>query len=169
MSIGAMTGSFDIFHNGHLAILKEAVDLFDKVYIVIANNPNKKERRFPEAFMKKVIESVLKKENLSYKVEVVIEHNLICDFLIKHNVTHIIRGLRDGSVGDYEYQIALVNKELCPNIHTILLGLGLPYISSTMLWELYTNYKDISKYIPYELPEYCSHEYYTIKDKYKFI
>lgn len=164
--IGAMTGSFDMFHNGHLSVLKEVIDLFDKIYLIIGDNLNKK-RRFPSKYMKEVIKNVIDNEDFNNKVEVVIVNGLLCDFFSSHNVTHIIRGLRDGSVGNYEHQIALVNKELCPNVYTILAGLGLPYISSTMLWELYSNNKDISKYIPYELPKYNSEEFIKIQNRYK--
>lgn len=142
-------GSFDPFTNGHLHVVKKASTLFDNVIIGIGVHPSKK-RRYEKETMKKAIEKVLIRENLS-NVSVVIYDGASVDVAEKYNSLFLVRGIRNGMDYQYEENIALVNEEVS-GIDTIYIRAGkLGSISSSMVMELLNYKKDIKKYVPPEI------------------
>lgn len=146
MMIGFYAGSFDPFTNGHLAIVKKACKCFDKVVIGIGHNMNKQDRT-NRVEMKAAIEETMKVEDLT-NVEVVIYHGLTTEAAIECHAEYLIRGLRNGTDYQYEENIAEINEE-CSGLDTCYFRAGnLGFLSSSMVIELYTNQKDISRYVP---------------------
>ena len=143
-------GSFDMFTNGHLSVLDQAVDLFDKVYVVIAENSSKK-RRYDVDFMKKKIEEAIEAKGYSEKVEVFASGKLIVRIAEELGCDYLIRGLRNATDYAYEENIALINTAINEKIRTIYLRATDASISSSMVYELYQHGEDISDYLPYKL------------------
>ena len=127
-------GSFDPPTNGHIDITKRACHLFDKVIIAIIDNPAKK-----STFTIKERKYMLKKsiEGLS-GVEVEHFSGLLVKYLRKKKAKIIIRGLREVSDFEYEFQMALMNRKLDSEIETVFL---MPderwtYLSSSIVKEV---------------------------------
>lgn len=146
MNIGFYAGSFDPFTNGHLYVIKTASKLFDKVIIGIGTNTNKS-RLFGKEIMKTAMEQVLKDEKLS-NCECVIFDNLQVDVAKAHDVNFLVRGLRNATDYPYEENLAKVNKEIS-NLDTLYIRADkYGIVSSSMVRELLSYKKDVSKYLP---------------------
>ena len=142
-------GSFDPFTNGHLDIVKEASAIFDEIYICIAYNPNKK-RVTNEYDMADAIRDTLKMNNIN-NAYVVVYDGLIADFCMKKEIKYLIRGLRNTSDYMYEENIAKINFEINPNLTTMYFRAKNDTISSSMVRELQSYGRDISRYIPLDI------------------
>ena len=146
MKVGFYAGSFDPFTVGHLHIVKVASRIFDKVIVGIGVNP-KKTRRYDNLKMKEAIEKLLEFENMN-NIEVVIFDGLTADVAIEYGADFLIRGVRNGIDYDFEENLALINEEIA-GIDTIYIRAGeYGAISSSMVFELQSRNKDVSKYIP---------------------
>lgn len=151
MKIGFYAGSFDPFTNGHLHVIKVSAQIFDKIIVGIGIN-NNKIRKFDNDEMKSAIERVLQRENLT-NVSVITYDSLTVDAAIAHNSSFLIRGIRNGMDYDYEENIALINQEIS-SLDTIYVRAGrLGALSSSMVYELLQNGKDVSKLLPPEILE----------------
>jgi pantetheine-phosphate adenylyltransferase len=144
--IGVYAGSFDPFTNGHLDVLKQVSELFDKVYLVMASNSNKS-RRYDLYKIGNAIIKTLDDNNIS-NVEVLGTAKLIADFAKEFGATYLIRGLRNTNDYNYEENIAKVNKELNNDLNTIYFRANSDFISSSIVCELIKYGKDVSKYVP---------------------
>ena len=155
MSVALYPGSFDPFTNGHLNILKHAAKIFDKVYLMVLMNPNKK--RFTTMIdMENLIKDIINNDKSLSNVEVVSPtcgltckeaHRLGCDYLV--------RGIRNNGL-DYSYEenLAEFNQEV-GNINTIFIRADLnKSISSTMIKTLLMNGESISSYVPKQIDDY---------------
>lgn len=152
MKIGFYAGSFDPFTNGHLAVLKKALQLFDKVIIGIGTNPNKPTRRFAKPLVKESIEKLLIREGIT-NVEVVCFENLVTDVALDNNTTFLIRGIRDGIDYQQEEKDAAYNEKIA-DLDTIYIRAGeLGLISSSFVMLLDYYKKDVSSYVPEETLE----------------
>lgn len=143
-------GSFDMFTNGHMSVLDQAIDLFDKIYVVIAVNPDKA-RRFEVGLMENKIRIALAEKGYDSKVEVVSSTKLIIRLAEELGCQYLIRGLRNATDYAYEENMALCNTALNTAIKTIYLRASDASISSSMVYELYQHGEDISRYLPYKL------------------
>lgn len=151
MKIGFYAGSFDPFTNGHLHVIEKSAKLFDKVIVGIGANP-KKARRFDREVMKKVMEQVIKRKGLD-NVTIISYDNLSVDVAAKYNATFLVRGIRNGMDYEYEEIMASTNEEIA-GIDTIYIRAGsLGNVSSSMVMELMSYNKDVSKYLPTEVLE----------------
>lgn len=146
-------GSFDPFTNGHLNVLNHASKIFEKVYICVMTNPNKKRfinTKISESLIRQAItdkydnvELIQANTNLAYK------QAKIC------NCDYLVRGIRNNGL-DYSYEenYAEFNKEI-GGINTIFIRADVnKNISSTMIRTLLANGEDISKYVPYQVYKY---------------
>ena len=149
MNIGFYAGSFDPFTNGHLHIVKSASFLFDKVFVGIGTNQDKK-RRYDKVLMKQGIEQVFKDNNLN-NCEVLLFDNLTCDVAKKLGANFLIRGIRNSTDYDYEENLACINEELA-GLDTIYLRAGyMGFVSSSMVYELIKNGKDVRDFVPKQI------------------
>lgn len=144
-------GSFDPFTIGHLHVLKQACSVFDKVYVAIAVNSQKK-RRIDKNIMKDAITKVIKNNNLD-NAEVVIFEGLTVDLAKEKKAKFLVRGLRNGTDYEYEENLAVVNSKIA-GIETIYFRAGkTAHISSSVVMELHSYGKDITKWVPTEILE----------------
>ena len=140
-------GSFDPITFGHLDIIERCSKLYDKLIVGVNEIDNKKEFMFNAVERKEMIkDSVSHLEN----VEVRIFNNLLVDFAKKENSKIIIRGLRVLSDFEYEFKMALMNRNLNNQITTLFMMPHEKYthISSSLFKEVFCLGGDISNYVP---------------------
>lgn len=145
--IAIFCGSFDPFTNGHLSIVKKASQLFDVLYVVVADNGFKKKRTTNQFEMKRAIEQTLKKEGITNCI-VDCVYKLIADYCQEYNIKYIVRGLRNNMDYNYEENIAEVNSLLNPNLEYVYFRADDKAISSSMVKELLAYNCDVSNWIP---------------------
>jgi pantetheine-phosphate adenylyltransferase len=139
-------GTFDPITNGHVDVIERACDLFDKIYVVIAVN-SKKVTLFSENERKEMIISAL--QHLK-NVEVLIHHKLTVEIAIEKEAIALVRGIRAVSDFEYEFQIALMNRKITPNIHTVFLTPHekYTYLNSSIIREMAKYGQDVSEFVP---------------------
>ena len=112
-------GSFDPITKGHMNIINQASQLFEKVVVAIMVNPSKKTSMFSMEERYEIIKRVYESIN---NVEVIIGYGSAVDVAIENSCTAIVRGLRSLSDFDYEVQLQQINKEISDGkVNTICL------------------------------------------------
>lgn len=139
-------GSFDPVTRGHLDIITRASKMFDRVYVAVLVNSSKKPCFSIEERMALMREAVSALPN----VEVVSFEGLLAAYCRKHQIDAIVKGLRAVSDFEYEFQMAIANKKLCPQLETIFLTADSDsmYLSSSMVREIGAYGGDISNFVP---------------------
>ena len=158
MKIAMYPGSFDPITNGHLDIIERAVHLFDKVIVTVARNMEKSSPLFPyEERMSLIFKAVSKLEN----IEVDSFDGLMVDHAVKHGAVAAIRGLRALSDFEFEFKMALMNRNLNEDISTLFLMPHAKYthVSSSMVREVASLGGSVIEYVP-------SHVNKALKEKY---
>lgn len=141
-------GSFDPITKGHIDIIKRSSNLFDKLIIGIFKNSTKSKSWFSDEEKVKMIEEILKKENIN--AEIKIFNGLLVDFMCKENVNILIRGLRALSDYEYELQFTLTNKTLAKSeFETVFLTASREYLylSSSLVKEVALNNGNLSFFV----------------------
>ena len=110
-------GTFEIFHDGHINILKRALKLFDFVYIVVSNNPNKNSTPIEIRF-KNTKDKI--NELGTKKVEVILNNGLLSDIALKLNSYYIIRGVRNRRDLTYEMDLFYSYKKYLNSLEVVL-------------------------------------------------
>ncbi|HAR63936.1 MAG: pantetheine-phosphate adenylyltransferase [Candidatus Margulisiibacteriota bacterium] len=139
-------GSFDPITNGHLDILERATKVFDKIYVTILVNPQKK-CLFSDAERQELIEKSIEPEN---KIIVTTFDGLLTNYAVKVEAQAIIRGLRAVSDFDYEFQMALTNRKLNDSIDTVFFMTSekYSYLNSGLIKQLVMFGADVSQFVP---------------------
>lgn len=145
-NIAIYPGSFDPFTNGHLDIVKKGSQLFDEVHILIGVNANKK-RSYDSELMKKAIEKTLDENDIS-NCRVCIYEGLVAEYTKQNGIGYMIRGLRNNMDYNYEENIAEVNKLINPNLEYVYFRAENVAVSSSMVKELNSYGKDVSRFVP---------------------
>jgi pantetheine-phosphate adenylyltransferase len=139
-------GTFDPITNGHLDIAERASKLFDELIFVVANNPDKNQLFTVEERMKMISKST---DHLS-NVKVESTKMLTVDFARDNSALAIIRGLRHVSDFEFEFQMAMMNYHLAPEITTIFMMPSEKYVhlNSTVIKDIAKLDGDVSDYVP---------------------
>jgi pantetheine-phosphate adenylyltransferase len=155
MKTAIYPGSFDPVTFGHLDIIKRAAKLFDKLFVLVCYNPNKSNCSFTPYERKTMLEIVTNKIT-NAKTDT--HDGLIVDYLIKHSANVIVKGLRAITDFESEFQMALVNKNLCDNAETVFLCSDVrnTFLSSSVVKQVACFGGDISQYVPEELIDYIN-------------
>ncbi|MEG0529692.1 MAG: pantetheine-phosphate adenylyltransferase, partial [Bacilli bacterium] len=124
-------GSFDPITNGHLDIIERASKLFDELQIGVLYNPNKKGLFTFEERVRLIKECTKHIEN----TKIVSFEGLLVNYCEENEIQTLVRGIRNGADVEYELQMAHMNKELNPNIETVILPTTTKYsyISSSLI------------------------------------
>lgn len=144
-------GSFDPVTLGHIDIITRASKLFDKVIVAVLINMDK----VPSFTIEERISFIKQALGDIPNVEVVGFDGLLADYAKERNAIAVVKGLRAVTDFEYEFQMALTNKELNPNLETIFLTTEAKYmyLSSSMVKQVAAWGGDISKFVPN-----CIHE-----------
>ncbi|HHV34654.1 MAG TPA: pantetheine-phosphate adenylyltransferase [Syntrophomonadaceae bacterium] len=145
MGIVVYPGSFDPFTHGHLDIISRAAKIFDKVIVAVSVNSGKKPLFTIEERVAMITRECCHLEN----VEVGYFHGLLVDFVKEKNAQAIVRGLRAVSDFEYEFQMALTNRNLSPELETIFFVAQPMYsfLSSSIVKEIAGLGGDISGFV----------------------
>ena len=140
-------GSFDPVTNGHLDILSRALNVFDRVVIAIAENVNKQGLFTPQERATLLSQVIADKEP---RLEIDIFSGLLVDYAKRRQASTIIRGLRAVADFEYEFQLALMNRRLVPEVDTLFLMTDESnmYVSSSLVKEVARFGGDISGFVP---------------------
>ena len=144
MTIAIYPGSFDPITNGHLDIAIRAAKLFEKLVIGIYDTPNKHLLFTTKERLEMVQQSIVGLPN----VEVESFTKLTIDFALKVNAQATVRGLRINADFEREFDMAMMNKKLCPELELVCLMTSVQYqfLSSSLLKEVASlggNIKDL--------------------------
>lgn len=128
-------GSFDPITNGHIYIAERAAAIFGEVRVSILVNLRKQYTFDVED------RHAMAAEALSHLPNVTVDHftGLLVDYMRQHNAQVIIRGLRAMSDFEYEFQMALINRQLAPEIETffIITDAQYSYLSSSLVRDIF--------------------------------
>ena len=139
-------GSFDPVTLGHLDVIKRAARMFEHVIVAVLVNSAKSPSFSTEErmdFLKEVTQGI---EN----VEIVSFDGLLAEYCRRRKVDAIVKGLRAVSDFEYEFQMAITNKKLNPQLETIFLTAEADsmYLNSSMVREVASMGGDISNFVP---------------------
>jgi pantetheine-phosphate adenylyltransferase len=146
MKLCLYPGTFDPFTNGHLDVLERAAKLFGHVRVAIAIDSTKAPLFTPARRV------ALIKANLHGlpNVDVVSFEGLLVEFARKQKAHAIIRGLRALSDFEFEFNMALMNRHLDPEVETIFVmpNEAYSYTSSSLVKQIAKLGGDVRKFVP---------------------
>lgn len=134
MNVIIYPGSFDPITNGHLDIIKRASKMCEHLIVSIIYNPNKNPLFTLEERAKQVKSAVEGYPNVTVETFT----GLLAEYAKQKNAVSIVKGLRAISDFEHEFQMALMNRKLCPDIETIFLMTSneYSYLSSSIVKEV---------------------------------
>ena len=134
MSCAVYPGSFDPITFGHVNIVKRALKIFDKIIVAVAINTTK-QGTFTIEERVDMMEEVFKRET---DVEVSSFSGLLVDYVRTVDARAILRGIRTVTDFDYEFQMALANKSLDPDVEQVFMMTEGKYLyhSSSIIKEI---------------------------------
>jgi pantetheine-phosphate adenylyltransferase len=136
LKLAVYPGSFDPLTNGHVDIIERGTHLFDKIIVAILVNVDKSPL-FTKQERVEIVREVFKGRP---NVEVDTFDGLLVDYLTRRKADVIVRGLRALSDFEAEFQMALMNRRLGPNIETVFMmpAEQYTYISSRLIKEVFS-------------------------------
>lgn len=139
-------GTFDPITYGHLDVLGRAARLFEKVTVAIADNPGKGPLFTPEQRLEMIRPNIAQIPN----VTVTTFNGLLVEFAVQQKAVAIIRGLRALSDFEFEFNMALMNRHLEPQIETIFVmpNESYSYTSSNLVKQVARYGGDVSHFVP---------------------
>ncbi len=133
--VAVYPGSFDPLTNGHVDIIERGARLFDRIIVAVLVNPDKR----PRVSVEERVETAREVFAAQPEVEVDAFEGLLIDFARQKKASVIVRGLRAVSDFEYEFQMALMNRRLAPDIETVFMmpAEAYTYISSRLVREVF--------------------------------
>ena len=149
MTTAIYPGSFDPISLGHLNIIRRAAKIFDHVIVCVMKNGAKT----PMFTIPERMDMVRRSTERFGNVEVTTTDLLLAEYAKQFEGAVIVKGLRAVSDFDYEFQIALVNKKMNPDLDTLFLTSSEKYtfLSSTVVKEMAAYGADLSELVPKEI------------------
>lgn len=147
MQTAICPGSFDPITLGHLDIIRRAAECFDKVYVCVSPNASKNNQMFtPEeklALVKTAVEDIP-------NVKAELFQGLLADYAVERGANVIVRGVRNATDFDVEYQLAQINSGIHPGLESMMLPASPQYqhFSSSMAREMIRYGQPLEKYLP---------------------
>jgi pantetheine-phosphate adenylyltransferase len=139
-------GTFDPPTNGHVDLITRGSKLFGHLTVAILNNPGKNPLFTVEERVEMLTEVTSSLDNVS----VATFEGLMVEFARKQGATAVLRGIRAISDYEYEFQMALMNRRLAPEVETVFLQPAGRYsfVSSRMVKEVFSFGGDVSGLVP---------------------
>ena len=133
--IAVYPGSFDPVTSGHLDIVERACTLFDRLVVLVAVNSTKAPLFTTDERVVMLQEACTDFKNVTVEQ---LPDGLLVDFAAEHQATAIVKGLRAVSDFEYEFQMALLNRRLRPEVETVFLMTSAEhsYLSSSIVKEI---------------------------------
>ena len=149
MKIAIYPGSFDPITSGHLNIIQRAANIFDHLIVCVMVNPTKNPLFTREERMELIQRVVGDLPN----VEVDSSEELLAEYAKRKGSTVIVKGLRAGSDFENEFQMALINHKINPNLDTMFLTAEhqYMYLSSSTVKELGKFDVDLADFLPEQI------------------
>ena len=149
MKIAIYPGSFDPITSGHLNIIRRAANIFDKLIVCVMINAGKN----PMFSQEERAELIRRVTGDIPNVEVDCSGELLAEYAKRKGSCVIVKGLRAGSDFENEFQMALINKKINPELDTMFLTAESQYmfLSSSMVKELGSYGVDLSDFLPEEI------------------
>ncbi len=149
MKIAIYPGSFDPVTSGHLNIIRRAANIFDKLIVCVMVNSTKK----PMFTQQERVELIRRVTGDIPNVEVDSSRELLAEYAKRRGSCVIIKGLRAGSDFENEFQMAMINHKINPNLDTMFLTAEhqYMYMSSSTVKELGAYDVDISDFLPEQI------------------
>jgi pantetheine-phosphate adenylyltransferase len=142
--VAVYPGSFDPITRGHEDLIRRALTFADRVIVAVAVNVAKQ-----PLFTLEQRVALIQKAASDPRVEVRSFEGLLADFVRASGATLIVRGLRAVSDFEYEFQMALMNRNLAPGVETVFLvpAFDLTYLSSSLVREVARFGGDVSQLV----------------------
>src|ERR1700758_4010814 len=139
-------GTFDPPTNGHIDLIQRGAKIFGHLTVAVLNNPGKNPLFTVAERVEMLHEVVRPLENVS----VAMFDGLMVEFARRHGATAVLRGIRAISDYEYEFQMALMNRRLAPEIETVFLQPAGRYsfVSSRMVKEVFSFGGSIDGLVP---------------------
>ena len=149
MKTAIYPGSFDPVTSGHLNIIRRAANIFDKLTVCVMVNAGK----HPMFSLEERVELIRRVTADLPNVEVDSSTELLADYARRKGSCVIVKGLRAGSDFENEFQMALINHKINPNLDTMFLTAEhqYMYLSSSLVKELGSYGADLTDFIPEEI------------------
>jgi pantetheine-phosphate adenylyltransferase len=147
MSVTAIyPGTFDPPTNGHVDLIQRGAKLFDHLTVAILNNREKN----PLFTVEERVEMLKEVTGTLTNVSIATFEGLMVEFARKQGASAVLRGIRAISDYEYEFQMALMNRRLAPEIETVFLQPAGRYsfVSSRMLKEVFSFGGDVTGLVP---------------------
>ena len=143
--IAVYPGTFDPITNGHFEIIRRASTLFETLLVAVASSPEKS----PLFDIDERLNMVNEVLNAFSNIEVQKYSGLTIDFAKQSDAHVIVRGLRSPADGQYEFELASMNKRLADDIETIFLSSGdqNAFISSSLIRQIAQERGDITGFV----------------------
>jgi pantetheine-phosphate adenylyltransferase len=145
-SLAVFPGSFDPITNGHVDIIRRGLSVFDRVTVAILVNQEKK----PLFSVDERVRIVREVWEGAPRVQVDTFSGLLVDYASRVGASVIVRGLRAISDFEYEFQMALMNRRLRPQVETVFMmpAEKYSYLSSRLVKEVFQLGGDIEGLVP---------------------
>src|SRR5579863_1818763 len=147
MSVKALyPGTFDPPTNGHIDLIQRGSKLFQHLTVAILKNPVKN----PLFTLEERVEMLRESTGALGNVSVAVFDGLMVQFARQQGASAVLRGIRAISDYEYEFQMALMNRRLAPEIETVFLQPAGRYsfVSSRMVKEVFSSGGDITGLVP---------------------
>ena len=146
MKIAIYPGSFDPVTSGHLNIIRRAARIFDRLIVCVMVNAGKN----PMFTLDERVELIRRVTRDLPNVQVDCSSELLADYAQKQGSCVIVKGLRAGSDFENEFQMALINHKINPDLDTMFLTAESQYmyLSSSTVKELGSYQVDLSDFLP---------------------
>ena len=149
MKIAIYPGSFDPVTSGHLNIIRRAANIFDKLIVCVMVNAGKN----PMFTLDERVELIRRVTQDLPNVEVDSSSELLAEYAKRRGSCVIVKGLRAGSDFENEFQMALINHKINPDLDTMFLTSEhqYMYLSSSTVKELGGYNVDLSDFLPEQI------------------
>ena len=146
-SVAVYPGTFDPITNGHLDVLRRALDIFPRVIVTIAPNIRKNPLFSTDERMQFIRDAL--PEHVS-RLEFAVFEGLLVDFCRSRGANVIVRGLRALADFEYEFQFAHMNRRLAPDVDTVFFMTDERnhYVSSSLVKEVASLGGDVTGLVP---------------------
>ena len=149
MKIAIYPGSFDPVTSGHLNIIRRAAKIFDRLVVCVMVNGGKN----PMFTLEERVDLIRRVTHDLPNVEVDSSSELLAEYARRRGGSVLVKGLRAGSDFEYEFQMALINRSINPDLDTMFLTAEhqYMYMSSSTVKELGKYNVDLSDFLPQEI------------------